>query len=131
MGQATVKVEVKIKVKIMMETLNDASATTVDAENSSWEVLNNNATWRLDDELAPNYLKLPLHMMIIYTLAYSTIFCVGVVGNGLLICLVSVNRSMQTVTNFFIVNLAVADILVCFFCLPITLITNLYSGEVI
>ncbi|KAK2158720.1 hypothetical protein LSH36_165g07000 [Paralvinella palmiformis] len=36
---------------------------------------------------------------------------------------------MHTVTNYFIVNLAIADILVCIFCLPITLLSNLYTGK--
>ncbi|CAI9718399.1 neuropeptide SIFamide receptor-like [Octopus vulgaris] len=35
---------------------------------------------------------------------------------------------MHTVTNYFLVNLAVADILVAVFCLPMTLLDNLFSG---
>jgi len=55
--------------------------------------------------------------------------CVGVVGNSLIVWLVLCNPRMRNVTNYFIVNLAVADILVCVFCLPITLLTNLLSGK--
>jgi len=36
---------------------------------------------------------------------------------------------MHNVTNYFIVNLAVADLLVGLLCLPITLVANLLSGE--
>jgi len=55
--------------------------------------------------------------------------CLGVVGNSLIVWIVLCNPRMRNVTNYFIVNLAVADILVCVFCLPITLLTNLLSGK--
>ena len=55
--------------------------------------------------------------------------CLGVVGNSLIVWIVLFNPSMRNVTNYFIVNLAVADILVCVFCLPITLLSNLLSGK--
>ena len=55
--------------------------------------------------------------------------CPGVVGNTLIVWIVLCNPRMRNVTNYFIVNLAVADILVCVFCLPITLLSNLLSGD--
>ncbi len=36
---------------------------------------------------------------------------------------------MHNVTNYFIVNLAIADMCVCFVCLPITLLSNIYTGQ--
>jgi neuropeptide FF receptor 2 len=39
------------------------------------------------------------------------------------------NASMHNATNYFIVNLAIADILVAIFCVPITLLDNLYQGK--
>ena|SRR6218665_211561 len=73
-------------------------------------------------------LKQPTHMIVIYSLAYVAVFFLGVTGNALVVWVVLRNPRMHNVTNYFIVNLAVADILVCVFCLPITLLTNLYSG---
>ncbi|CAD5124352.1 DgyrCDS12641 [Dimorphilus gyrociliatus] len=67
-------------------------------------------------------------MIIVYTIAYSLVFFIAVVGNTLVILVVYRNSRMHTVTNYFIVNLAVADILVTVFCLPITLVNNLISG---
>jgi len=53
----------------------------------------------------------------------------ALIGNVLVICVVCRNTSMHSVTNYFIVNLAVADLLVGLLCLPITLVANLISGE--
>lgn len=61
-------------------------------------------------------------------LAYSTIILLGVSGNSLVIYVVYQFRNLHTVTNFFIANLAVADLLVNALCLPFTLMATL-SGE--
>ncbi|CAG9857806.1 unnamed protein product [Phyllotreta striolata] len=49
---------------------------------------------------------------------HCVVFFVGLVGNCLVCVAVYRNHSMRTVTNYFIVNLAVADFLVILFCLP-------------
>jgi leucokinin receptor len=41
-----------------------------------------------------------------------------VVGNTLVIWVVASSRSMQNVTNFFIANLAVSDVIIAIFCIP-------------
>ncbi|XP_039298463.1 orexin receptor type 1 isoform X2 [Nilaparvata lugens] len=53
---------------------------------------------------------------------HGVVFCVGLVGNALVCLAVYRNRSMRTVTNYFIVNLAVADFMVILFCLPPTVL---------
>ena len=73
--------------------------------------------------------KQPLRLIVLYSVADSIVFVLGLVGNGLVVWVVYSNRRMHDVTNYFIVNLAVADILVCLLCLPITLLSNLYSGQ--
>uniref|UniRef100_A0A1B0CBY3 G-protein coupled receptors family 1 profile domain-containing protein n=2 Tax=Lutzomyia longipalpis TaxID=7200 RepID=A0A1B0CBY3_LUTLO len=45
-----------------------------------------------------------------------------IVGNALVCIAVYTNHSMRTVTNIFIVNLAVADFFVILFCLPPTVV---------
>ena len=57
---------------------------------------------------------------VMFYLLYSTIFSVGLFGNLLVCYAVFRNKSMQTVTNLFIVNLALSDILLCFFAVPFT-----------
>ncbi|XP_019614450.1 PREDICTED: neuropeptide FF receptor 1-like [Branchiostoma belcheri] len=64
----------------------------------------------------------------VFTAFYVVIFVLGVTGN-LLVCVVVIkDRSMRTVTNYFIVNLAVSDLLVMLICLPVTLVENLLTG---
>ncbi|XP_043201803.1 orexin receptor type 2-like isoform X2 [Amphibalanus amphitrite] len=48
------------------------------------------------------------------------VFVVGLIGNALVCIAVCRNHTMRTVTNIFIVNLAVADFLVLLFCMPLT-----------
>ncbi|XP_015200024.1 neuropeptide Y receptor type 2 [Lepisosteus oculatus] len=64
-------------------------------------------------------------VQVILILAYSTIILLGVIGNSLVIYVVYKFKTMRTVTNFFISNLAVADLLVNTLCLPFTLIYTL------
>lgn len=56
----------------------------------------------------------------ILSLLYSLVFFVAVSGNGLVVYVVATNKDMQSVTNIFITNLAVADLLVNFTSLWLT-----------
>ncbi|XP_077354518.1 neuropeptide FF receptor 2-like [Festucalex cinctus] len=49
-------------------------------------------------------------------------------GNGVVCFMVLRRRSMRTVTNLFILNLAVSDLLVGIFCMPTTLVDNIITG---
>ena len=55
---------------------------------------------------------------------YAVVFVVGLIGNFLVCYVVWRNKSMQTVTNYFIVNLSVADLLVILVCLPPTVLED-------
>ncbi|KAG2467105.1 orexin receptor type 2 [Polypterus senegalus] len=56
---------------------------------------------------------------------YITVFFVSLVGNALVCTAVWKNHHMRTVTNYFIVNLSFADILVTITCLPASLIVDI------
>ncbi|EDS44655.1 g-protein coupled receptor [Culex quinquefasciatus] len=60
--------------------------------------------------------------------AYTLVFIVGLLGNFAVVIVVKKSTMMRSPTNRFIVNLAYADLLVNFLCLPFTLIGNLYPG---
>ncbi|VDI47157.1 cholecystokinin A receptor [Mytilus galloprovincialis] len=53
---------------------------------------------------------------------YIIIFIAAVVGNLLVIFTLVHNKRMRTVTNVFLLNLAVSDLLLAVFCMPFTLI---------
>ncbi|KOC69078.1 Orexin receptor type 2 [Habropoda laboriosa] len=57
--------------------------------------------------------------------SHSIIFVVGLGGNALVCIAVYRNHTMRTVTNYFIVNLAVADFLVILLCLPFTVLWDI------
>ncbi|CAH1795205.1 unnamed protein product [Owenia fusiformis] len=82
-------------------------------------------------ENVPYYpaIKLPLHVVVLYGIAYAVIFLLGIIGNLLVITVVYNNIRMHNVTNYLIVNLSVADLLVSIFVLPITLLSNIFYGE--
>ncbi|XP_052778044.1 orexin/Hypocretin receptor type 1-like [Mya arenaria] len=56
------------------------------------------------------------------------VFVVGMTGNILVCYSAWCSRSLKTVTNIFLVNLAVADILVLLICLPATVITDVMQS---
>ncbi|XP_067141357.1 cholecystokinin receptor-like isoform X2 [Centruroides vittatus] len=56
---------------------------------------------------------------------YTLIFICGLVGNSLVIATLVRNRRLRIVTNIFLLNLAVSDLLLGVFCMPFTLIGTL------
>ncbi|XP_063705139.1 RYamide receptor [Culicoides brevitarsis] len=63
-----------------------------------------------------------LFQVIIYVM-YISILLLALVGNGTVCFIVQSSPRMRTVTNYFIANLAVGDILMSFFCVPFTFIS--------
>ena len=74
------------------------------------------------------YLHQP-SIAAIFIVSYLLIFLVCMVGNGVVCFLVLRSKNMRTVTNLFILNLAVSDLLVGIFCMPTTLLDNIITGE--
>ncbi|KAG5325576.1 OX2R protein, partial [Pseudoatta argentina] len=71
-----------------------------------------------------DYIELMVHHIFpkftdwVLIAMHSAVFIIGLIGNALVCTAVYRNHSMRTVTNYFIVNLAVADLLVLLICLP-------------
>ncbi|XP_036385496.1 neuropeptide FF receptor 2-like [Megalops cyprinoides] len=64
----------------------------------------------------------------IFIISYLLIFLVCMVGNGVVCFIVLRSKNMRTVTNVFILNLAISDLLVGIFCMPTTLVDNIITG---
>ncbi|XP_078659454.1 neuropeptide FF receptor 2-like [Branchiostoma floridae x Branchiostoma belcheri] len=72
-------------------------------------------------------LKQGYPTIITFILAYGFSFVLCVAGN-LAVCVIVIKyQQLHTVTNFFIFNLAVADLLVALFCMPFTLVNNIHA----
>lgn len=80
---------------------------------------------QLEDEL-----RVSFGLGLFFCIAYGFVFITGCVGNSFVIAVVMRSPRMRTPTNFFIVNLAVADLIVVIFGLPVTLLGNIYSGMI-
>lgn len=80
-------------------------------ENSS-----GNWSWLVEKD----YLKNSIAVQVLIYILYLIIFIVGLLGNVLVVFVVAQNRAMQTVTNCFIANLALSDILLCVLAVPFT-----------
>lgn len=53
---------------------------------------------------------------------YSVIFLLAVIGNLLVILTLIQSRRMRTITNLFLLNLAISDLFLGVFCMPFTLV---------
>lgn len=67
-------------------------------------------------------MKFPLYMRILATFACLLIFGVGVCGNLLVPIVVIKTKYLRNSTNLFLINLALADLLVLIICEPTVLI---------
>lgn len=96
-------------------TENDTTNTTCIIQNMTCEEYEDYI-----DEII-EYVKPTSSEWVLIALQFL-VFIVGLIGNGLVCIAVYRNKSMRTVTNYYIVNLAVADFLVILICLPPTVV---------
>ncbi|XP_066304208.1 neuropeptide FF receptor 2-like [Branchiostoma lanceolatum] len=105
-----------------------------EAQNSSNGSDFIDGAWNATDERLPP-LKHDLGVTVVIVLGYVLVFVMCVTGNVLVCAIIAKNRNLHTVTNFFIFNLALADLLVALICMPVTLVyTIIYNwpfGDVI
>ncbi|NXO53039.1 NPFF2 protein, partial [Aramus guarauna] len=101
--------------------------------SSDWpQALRYNGTYKyLYLEGNVSYVDFYLHqpaVAAVFIVSYLLIFLLCMVGNGAVCFIVLRSKRMRTVTNLFILNLAVSDLLVGIFCMPTTLLDNIIAG---
>ncbi|CEF71249.1 Neuropeptide F receptor [Strongyloides ratti] len=72
------------------------------------------------EPIIANHKRAPVWLGVIIAFAYSMVIIFGAFGNILTIFIVLRNKSMRTVQNFFIINLALGDFMICTITAPIT-----------
>ncbi|NXK63646.1 NPFF2 protein, partial [Sylvietta virens] len=96
------------------------------------QVLNYNGTYKyLYLEGNVSYVDFYLHqpsVAAVFITSYLLIFLLCMMGNGGVCFIILRSKRMRTVTNLFILNLAVSDLLVGVFCMPTTLLDSIIAG---
>eukprot|EP00058_Branchiostoma_floridae_P005419 XP_002590907.1 hypothetical protein BRAFLDRAFT_84447 [Branchiostoma floridae] len=62
----------------------------------------------------------------LFSVGYSVVFAGTVIGNLIVVVVIGRNRHLWGVTNTFIFNLALSDLLIAFFCIPFTLVNHIF-----
>lgn len=91
-------------------------------DNSSVQFLSYNDTLANQSLIAEKRPRSSTEIPIWLIPCYSIIFIFAIVGNLLVASTLFQNRRMRTITNVFLANLAISDMLLGVLCMPITLV---------
>ena len=108
----------KHNAHINMETTAYTSEYNASLFNNSTVTDGDNST----TFLAPGFLA-------VTTIAYGVIFFFGVTGNALVAIVIWRNTDMRSSTNYFLVNLSIADLMIILVCLPSSLLELYVPAE--
>ncbi|XP_041937516.1 cholecystokinin receptor-like isoform X1 [Alosa sapidissima] len=114
--------QLNVTVSTLLEFIKTPINGSEQAIKASVEV--NNATC-CNASLIPRPRAGQKEMDSVRILLYTLIFLLSVFGNLLIIAVLTLNKRMRTVTNCFLLSLAVSDLMLAVFCMPFTLIPNL------
>ena len=108
--------------------MNTTTLTSDDSEGRSLMLNNMNSTNYYSDETSMlnktseedsiDIYEIPNSLVIVLSILYGAIILTALLGNSLVIYVVIVSPRMRTVTNFYIANLAFADVTIAMFAFP-------------
>ncbi|KAF7489586.1 Cholecystokinin receptor type A [Sarcoptes scabiei] len=93
-----------------------ASSTSISSSSAA------TASTSITSSPFPTESLITFDTLLTLILPYSIIFVLSIVGNLLVIITLTLDRSMRSVTNIFLLNLAISDQLLGVFCMPFTLV---------
>jgi neuropeptide Y receptor len=67
----------------------------------------------------------PVSVQATFSVLYTLIIVLAVGGNGIVCYIITSSRHMRTITNFFLLNLAISDIIMAVLCIPFSFISNI------
>lgn len=109
----------------------DIIGTTINYSNDSGVMVYNQTSSEVTDPstLTRVFESPPLETQQIVTIPiYCLVFMLSVVGNLLVIITLIQNKRMRTVTNVFLLNLSISDLLLVVFCMPFTIIPTMLKN---
>ena len=108
--------------------MNTTTLSSYDSEGRSLMFNNMNSTnYHFDETSMMNktseedsidIYEIPNSLVIVLSILYGAIILTALLGNSLVIYVVIVSPRMRTVTNFYIANLAFADVTIAMFAFP-------------
>lgn len=134
------KTFVSVKIMTLFDDYSLENGSAATAIEMNWMVTSSESTTITAatlDTVAVNVISTTISTTLSTSLAswlttgriqiilYITILLLAIIGNALVILTLIQNRRMRTITNVFLLNLAVSDILLGVLCMPFTLIGTL------
>lgn len=105
-----------------------AGTGTLAQNQSSGQV---ETTELLNIQYEDEYYRHGLLGTILVIISYALIFIVGIIGNTCVLFVAAKIPKMRTVTNYFIFNLALADLCVVVFCVAPSLVSNIFTRKLV
>jgi len=94
------------------------NSLTLQMDLNNRTFLNANTSTNETDYEYDDIYEVPSAVIVLLSILYGSISVIAVTGNMLVIWIVLSSKAMQNVTNWYIANLALADIAIGLFAIP-------------
>ncbi|XP_066263414.1 neuropeptide FF receptor 2-like [Branchiostoma lanceolatum] len=92
------------------------------------ETMNNTTRYFGDEVLEVPVMKHSTAVTVVIVMFFVAIILLSIVGNALVGIVVGRNQNLRSATSYFIVNLALSDLMVTVLCMPVTLVNHIFTG---